>query len=131
MAGRRPGQLKAKLVGMKLMMLMVVTAAALGGADSTLTGCTAQQAKAAGQEIVKVAVDACQEAPNLIPAGTPAGTIVALVCAAIDTAAPAVTILLAADQWNAMKAQYLATHGKLPDGMSPPTGAALPPGARQ
>jgi hypothetical protein len=77
------------------------------------------------QAIVTVAVDACQEAPQLIPPGTTAGTIVAVICQIIDASTGKPTgasqaVFVSPAAWNSMKLQYQKEHGgHLPGGMSP------------
>jgi hypothetical protein len=69
---------------------------------STLGGCTKAQTVSAINTGVNVAVDLCQVAPNLLPPGTPAGTVVALVCPAVEAGAPPVTVFIDQLVWNAM-----------------------------
>ena len=96
----------------------------LGMIVALFTGanCTTQAVVAVA---VQVAVDVCQEAPNLLPPDTTAGTIVALVCGVVDpkTGLPlkgqSQTVFVDAKQWNAAKLEYLQVHGHLPGGMSP------------
>ena len=98
--------------------ILVATAMMLGAAAYT-QGCTAQQAKSVGQTLVPIAVDACQEAPQLVPAGQ-VGTVVGLICAAVDATAPGVEVIIDAKTWAGMKAAYLTTHPALPAGMAVP-----------
>lgn len=114
---------------MSAVMVATVSLVGVSTDRGALTGCTPQQAKQAGQIAVQVAVDLCQEAPQLLPPGIGAG-VVSLICAAVDATAPSVQVLLSADTWNKMKADFLAAHGRLPKGMSLPTpvgSSAAPP----
>jgi len=104
-------------------MSVLLWLAALG-AIGLGTGATCTPAEAV-QVAVQVAVDVCSEAPLLIPPGTPVGTVVALICAVVDpkTGLPkpgGQTVFMPADQWRAMKLDYLKTHPALPGGMSRP-----------
>jgi hypothetical protein len=113
---RGPGNL-----GFARISLLHATAAVgalLFGVGATCTPAQIEQA------VVQVVVDACQEAPLLLPPGTVAGWV-ALVCSVIDpkTGLPKVggqTVLMPASQWSSMKLEYLKTHQHLPGGMSAP-----------
>jgi hypothetical protein len=115
-AGPPPAPPNAGAVGALTGVLVFVLALAAG-----ISACTAQQAKSVGQTLVTIAVDACQEAPQLVPAGQ-VGTVVGLICAAVDATAPGVEVLIDAKTWAGMKAAYLTTHPSLPAGMAAPGG---------
>lgn len=82
--------------------------------------CTKAQTVAAVNTGVQVGVDICTEAPQLIPPGTPAGSIVALLCPAVVGAAPTVEVFIDTLIWDALKKEYAAKHAKVdkvhPDG---------------
>lgn len=99
-------------------------------APSAETGCTPQQVKSAEQLAIQLGVDTCQEAPQLVPQPL-VGVLVGLVCSVYDSAVEAGVIaaktsplLVPQATWYQMKAEYLAKHGKLPEGMAPPPAAA-------
>jgi hypothetical protein len=115
------GFLGAAFVGFASALAVVIGIAC----SASSTACTTQQVQAAGTALVQIAVDACQEAPSVIPPNTPAGTVVGLICSAVNATASAVNVLIDAKTWDGMKASYLQTHPSLPAGMSPPSAAAL------
>lgn len=99
--------------------------AVLGGLAApaaTLEGCTKAQAVSA----VNLTVDACQEISNFVPPTTAVGSVVGLLCQTVDQLAGPVEVVIDSTTWNAMKAQYLKTHGSLPRGMSAPPAASSP-----
>lgn len=66
--------------------------------------CTKQQAVNAVNTGVQVSLAACQEAPQIIPPGTPEGTIVGLLCPALDGSATKIQVLIDQVIWASMKA---------------------------
>lgn len=106
-------------------LVTILVGAALIGGGASVSACSAQQAKAAENWLVNIAVDACQEAPQLAPPGA-AATVVTLLCDAVDLGAAEGGVLRAqkpvqldAKVWNGMKMEYAAKHnGELPKGMS-------------
>jgi len=78
------------------------------GLVAASSGCTKQQTVNTVNTGVQVAVDLCQEAPQLLPPTTPVGAVVALVCPAVVAGAPPVTVFVDKLIWDAMKAQAAA-----------------------
>lgn len=83
--------------------------------------CTKQQAVGIANGGVQVAVDLCEEAPQLVPAGTPAGTLVGLLCPALDGSSSKIEVLIDQVIWNSMKAakangKKTAKGGEIDDG---------------
>lgn len=85
----------------------------------SLIGCTKQQTTAVVNEIAKIGVDFCKEAPALAPPS--AAGVVSLICQVYDNSEKTVQVLVDRAVWNSMKANYLAQHGSLPRGMTAPT----------
>ncbi len=83
-------------------------------------GCASKQAAVNNANTaIQLTVDACQEAPALLPPG--AGTdVIALVCAVVGSNEQTIEVIVDSLIWNAAKLDYLAKHGALPRGMTPP-----------
>lgn len=81
---------------------------ALGVSTLAIQSCTKQQAADVTTMLVQVAVGLCQEAPQVIPPGTSAGTVVGLLCPLVNDATKLVPVIVSAAGWNALKAEAAA-----------------------
>jgi hypothetical protein len=67
--------------------------------------CTKQQAVDVTTAIVNVAADVCQLAPQVLPPGTPAGSLVGLLCPLVSNPNQLVAVIVSAAGWESMKAE--------------------------
>lgn len=103
--------LKSLLVG------LVCTFAAASGAMVACSAAQKQTEVNVANSVVQIGVDTCQEAPQLVPAGTTG--VVGLICQLLGNGQTA-EVLIDSVIWNSLKASYLQTHSSLPARASKP-----------
>jgi hypothetical protein len=74
--------------------------------------CTKQQAVDVTTAIVNVAADVCQLAPQVLPPGTPAGSLVGLLCPLVSNPNQLVAVIVSAAGWESMKAEIASRKAK-------------------